>query len=101
MRKLFAGIAAALLIGGCDAPPTTYPGPWRDDGPVFGEIAKAIAQQRLTGCGEFYYKLAGGSADPGEALVYCTDDGEGWTAYLVFYRTGKVLRVDGDHAPPY
>lgn len=101
MRKLFAGIAAALLIGGCDAPPTTYPGPWQDDGPVFMEIAKAFAQKRLTGCGEFYYKLAGGSTDPGEALVYCTADGKTWKAYLVFYRTGKVMPTAVEDAPPY
>lgn len=99
-RHAFTAILAALAAGCAPAAPS-YPAPWRDTGPVFWEIAKTFGAKGITGCGEFYYRTANGAEDPGEALVYCTADGKTWDAYLVFYRTGSVLKTAKDEAPPY
>lgn len=60
-------------------------------GDEFGGIASALMQNSIHGCGEFYYRLANGESSSGEALVYCTGDGQNWTHYLVFYRVGNVV----------
>lgn len=65
------------------------------------EIAKTFGAAGTLGCGEFYFRTADGKADPGEALVYCTSEGKSWRAYLVFYRTGKVMPTTKEEAPPY
>ena len=68
-----------------------YPEPWLSDGEEFGSIASALMQNSIQDCGEFYYRLANGEASSGEALVYCTRDGQNWTHYLVFYRVGNIV----------
>lgn len=69
----------------------SYPGPWLSDGNEFGGIVNALMQNSIRGCGEFYYRVANGDGSTGEALVYCTRDGQSWTHYIVFYRVGKVV----------
>jgi len=64
-----------------------YPPPWRTD--VNPDIAKALAQNNVTGCGVFKYRPS--SVDQGEYLVYCSPDGEsGWAAYMVWIPINKV-----------
>jgi hypothetical protein len=92
-KKHILGAALVLALSACAKDPT-YPGEWRSGGSAFDEIAIALGQNHTLGCGEFYYKLANGEKDPGEALVYCTRDGRNWDSYLVFYKIGNVMRVD-------
>lgn len=99
-RKIF-GTALIVLLSAC-AKSTTYPGEWRSSGPASDKIAITLGQNSTSGCGEFYYKLANGEQDPGEALVYCTRDGSNWDSYLVFYKIGNVMRVakEAEWNPP-
>ena len=99
-KKTIAAAALALCLSACSSGPS-YPGEWRSSGPAFDKIAVALGKEHIQGCGEFYYKLADGDEDSGEALVYCTTDGENWEAYLVFYLTGSVMHVHQDETPPH
>lgn len=64
-----------------------YPGPWQDDFNM--SITKALSKNRITGCGEYKYRAHKSSSN--EYLVYCTRDGNHWTAYLVWDLIGKVM----------
>lgn len=63
-----------------------YPGPWREDFNM--GITKALASKEVRGCGQYKYRES--RNDRGEYLVYCTRDGNNWTAYLVWENTGDV-----------
>ena len=99
--KSILGVSLVVLLSGCTKG-VSYPGEWRLHGPAFDQIATTLAQNRIRGCGEFYYKLANGEKDPGEALVYCTRNGRDWDSYLVFYKIGNVMSVakEPDWTPP-
>lgn len=99
MHKAIAALFAISFLTSCGAS-TTYPGPWRNSGPAFDEIALTLGREHVLGCGEFYFKLANGERDPGLARVYCTVDGASWDAYLVNYKAGEVLNVQAEGEPP-
>ena len=52
-------------------------------------IAKALAKNNITDCGEFKYKARTGSS--GEYIVKGTRDGKTWNSYLVWTGIDKVM----------
>lgn len=69
-----------------------YPGPWRED--FEAGISKALASKDIHDCGQYKYRES--LVNSGEYLVYCTRDGNNWTAYLVWANIGEVT---GPHTP--
>jgi hypothetical protein len=53
------------------------------------DIIKTLIAHNITGCGELKYKES--LKDRGEYLVHCSADGENWSEYIVWVRTGKIL----------
>lgn len=64
-----------------------YPPPWRSDFDL--PIARSLSKHGVTGCGEFQYRES--SQHSREYMVYCTRDGNTWTAYLVWSGAEKVM----------
>lgn len=64
-----------------------YPGPWQDDFNI--NITKALSKNKIRGCGQYKYRAHKSSSNA--YLVYCTQDGDRWTAYLVWDLIGKVM----------
>jgi hypothetical protein len=66
-----------------------FPGPWGEDG--FSEVAITLGRSRITGCGEFSTRRQ--RNEPNRFLVYCTRDGDNWTAHLVDISTQQVRAI--------
>ncbi|MCE7033566.1 hypothetical protein LY625_13265 [Lysobacter sp. GX 14042] len=64
-----------------------YPGPWRED--FNADIARTLAHNRVTGCGQFKFKPS--SQNRNEFVVYCTRDGHEWSAYVVWTAINEVI----------
>jgi hypothetical protein len=64
-----------------------YESAWRTDFNL--EITKALVAKDITGCGEYKYKAS--LEQSREYVVYCTVDGENWTAYLVWTGINDVM----------
>lgn len=69
-----------------------YLGKWRSD--ANSDIIRTLMSHSVRGCGEFYYKPS--TWNNGEYLVYCTRDGETWSAYLVW---PNIDRINGPSMP--
>jgi hypothetical protein len=52
-------------------------------------ITQALVANNVRGCGEYKYRES--RTDEGEYLVYCTQDGKTWTAYLVWASIKKIM----------
>ncbi len=80
-----------LLAGACSGEQASmaerYPGSWRADFHV--GISKALAKNKIRGCGEFKYKPS--VKNSGEYLVRCTRNGTTWQSYLVWAGSDKVM----------
>lgn len=59
--------------------PSHFAEPWGERD--FAAVATVLARASIAGCGEFYTKVS--STDHEDHLVYCTRDGETWSAYRV------------------
>ena len=96
-RFIYALISIAFLnLAGCgnslDTPLSErYSGSWQEDFDL--GITKTLVAKGVSGCGQ--YKFRESSKDRGEYLVYCTNDGNNWTAYLVW---PNISEVTGPHA---
>jgi len=77
----FAGNAVAGDLRG------DYPGPWRENVPE--ELLAAMGKNHIRSCGQIKFQES--VKQKGEYLVYCTRDGEHWTAYLVWSDNEKVM----------
>lgn len=101
MRKLAVVVCAAGLAS-CSSGPD-YPGDWQVRGSKSAKITATMGVQYMD-CAKanYYYKMADGEADPGEALVYCPREDGQWDSYLVWYKIGKVMGVakEPDWTPP-
>ena len=92
MRAL--AVAVGFLLAGCGAPMTTverFSDPWIQPSPL---IMRLLAAHHIQGCGEFYMKAAKDAAGPpenGDFLIYCTRDGDHWTAWEAFPGNDNVL----------
>lgn len=64
-----------------------YESTWRTDFNL--DITKALAAKDIAGCGEYKYKAS--LEQRREYIVYCTADGENWTAYLVWTGINEVM----------
>jgi hypothetical protein len=69
-----------------------YLGEWRSDTPI--NIVRTLVANNVRGCGEFQHKPS--TQNSGEYLVYCTQDGRSWNAYLVW---PNVNRISGPARP--
>ena len=77
-----------------------FPGPWGEVG--FRDVAITLGRSQIRGCGEFATRRQ--RNEPNRFLVYCTRDGENWTAHLVDVSTQQVQAVSPrpvDIANPY
>ncbi|WP_040006554.1 hypothetical protein [Stenotrophomonas sp. SKA14] len=86
-------ISILLAFKACTRGPS-YPGEWiHGEGPPFYKIARTLAVNRVSGCGDFWYKLERGR-DKGEAIVFCRiSEAKSWKMLTVFYETERI--VDG------
>lgn len=101
MKKLVLVICAAWLAS-CNSGPN-YSGDWHLRGSKSAKITATLGAHYI-GCAEenYYYKMANGEEDPGEALVYCPREDGQWDSYLVWYTISKVMGVakEPDWTPP-
>ncbi|HEX4989239.1 MAG TPA: hypothetical protein VFW91_10705 [Candidatus Binatia bacterium] len=80
------------------SPSELYPGPWLE---VTQEVRDFLADQKISSCNEAAARQS--SHDPGEYLLYCTEDETHWTSWRVrpathmLHGPGKLL--DGIPAP--
>lgn len=85
-RKSALGLlTTAFLAASCakhEAPLTPaqeFVGPWRESADM--SLTMALAKAEARDCGSFYFKDS--IRNPQQALVYCTGDGQRWTAWTV------------------
>lgn len=64
-----------------------YESTWRTD--FHTGITQALIANNVRGCGEYQYRES--RTDKGEYLVYYTQEGKTWTAYLVWASIKKIL----------
>ena len=91
-KSAFSALAVSAVIAGCSPSPEPtmlerYPGPWIDE--FNAPITKALAVNNVRGCGQYEYRES--SRDKGEYFVYCSADGNFWTAYIVWAATEKIM----------
>mgnify|MGYP007022264338 CR=1 FL=1 len=97
LALILVGAQFALIgCGKSDPPPSPkpeltlaerYPGPWVSD--VDLAITRALIRNNVSGCGQYKYRSS--SQNSGEYLVYCSRDGETWTAYIVWPNVEKAM----------
>lgn len=91
-RFIYVLISIGFLnLAGCgnslDTPLSErYSGSWQEDFNL--AITKTFVAKGISDCGQ--YKFRESSKDRGEYLVYCTSDGNNWTAYLVWPNISEV-----------
>lgn len=76
-----------------------YVGGWRSNAP--SSIVRTLISNNVRGCGEFHHKPS--ARNSGEYLVYCTQDGRNWAAYLVWPNINRIsgpARPDPSISPP-
>jgi len=66
-------------------PSEEYPGPWRE---VTQEIRDFLTLQQIAACGQAAGRES--SRNPGEYLLYCTDNGKIWTSWRIKPVANKV-----------
>lgn len=96
LLRAVRSIGFGAFLASCGPEPTLgerYPPPWREN--VNIELIKALAKNRVRGCGEMWWRES--SRNAGEYLVYCTSDGKSWTTWVVWINASKVL---GPGLPP-
>lgn len=90
MRWMLAAMTVAALAG-CGKKETMvqrYPGPWQSG--EHARISKVLAASNATGCDTLYWRTY--HNEPGtDYLVYCTQDGKTWTAWLVWTSIKKAM----------
>lgn len=99
MPASFRGVAcgAVMVLGSCGeaiSDADRWSGTWQRP---TGEVVRALAMNRIAGCGEFYQKES--TVTPGDFAVACTNmpDGTGraaWVGYEVFVPSNRVLGPD-------
>lgn len=93
MRLILPIFLLVLIVGCSDKDPRSswraypYLGEWQQESRF--EIAKALVQGGVRGCGVFKYKPS--VKDSGEYLVYCSRDGTDWRSYIVWSGINKVI----------
>lgn len=93
-----------VALGGCGDERSFadhYPGPWRED--LKPELVKLLVKNSARGCGEFWWRTRDGETGQfAEYLVYCTRDGQNWTAWLLWPGSGRASGPTGisDGPPP-
>lgn len=97
-------ICFAVLLAGCDERKPfaeRYPGPWKNEPKI--ELVKLLVAQQARGCGEFWWRTRDGETGQfAEYLVYCTQDGKEWTAWLLWPGSNRASGPTGisDGPPP-
>lgn len=76
-------LGLTCLLGTADArskllPSEQFPGPWAE---VTQEIRDVLALNKVFGCSQAMARQS--SRDPGEYLLYCTQDEKLWTSWRV------------------
>lgn len=90
IKWVFIALFLVFLFKACTSTPTSKqntPAATTDN--IQYEIAKAFADEKMSGCGEFTW-----TANPGqnhEYTVRCSSDGLNWTTYTVWTKTGRIV----------
>lgn len=88
MKKFLALVALLLPLGAhADSVKEMYPGDWNWE--YNNAITASLAQAKVRDCGIIRYRVSRDSSS--EFLVYCSNDNENWSAYLVWPNINKVL----------
>ena len=89
LKFILIAIVALILFKACSDSGTGTKADTTAPVDVQYEIAKVIASNKMSGCGEFTW-----TANPGQSSEYtvkCSSDGTNWTTYTVWTKVDKIV----------